>query len=117
MWLGRGLREGLELLCRAYDADAGQAGVLTLLARFCIMRSDWARARELSAAAQQAADSDSTRALALTLQARAHHAEGNYTEAYRAYQTVPSSAHLPEAALTQGWRSWLLRRHAAHFFG
>lgn len=75
--------------------------MLTLLARFCIMRSDWARARELAAAAQQAADSDSTRALALTLQARAHHAEGNYTEAYRAYQTVLSIADLAEALQSQ----------------
>ncbi|BDA40854.1 RNA polymerase-associated protein CTR9 homolog [Coccomyxa sp. Obi] len=82
----KGLREGLDLLCRAYDADPGQPGVLTLLARFCIQRGDWQRAKELAAAAHQAAEFDSTRALALTLQARAHHAEGNYNLAYRAYQ-------------------------------
>ncbi len=88
--LSRGFREGLDLLCRAYDADPGQPGVLSLLARFCIQRGDWQRARELATAAHAASESAGARALALTLQARAHHAEGNYNLAYRSYQQVYS---------------------------
>lgn len=95
MCLFRGLREGLDYLCRAYDADAGQPGVLTLLARFSVQRGDWQRTKELASAALQAATTDDTRALALTLQARAHHAQDNFNDAYRCYQQVcchPSSA-------------------------
>jgi uncharacterized protein HemY len=94
----RGVREGLELLCRAYDADAGQPGVLTLLARFCILRSDWERAKNLATAALQAATTDETRAMALTLQARAHHAQGNFNDAYRCYQQVCSRISLCHSA-------------------
>ena len=103
MYVCRGLREGLDLLCRAYDADPGQPGVLTLLARFCIQRGDWQRARELAAAAHAAAESEGTRALALTLQARAHHAEGNYNHAYRSYQQVLALSCFQSRVMQPAW--------------
>lgn len=66
----RGAREGLDLLCRAYGADAGHPGVLALLAQCSLARGDTARASTLAAAAAEAADADDARAEALSLQAR-----------------------------------------------
>lgn len=67
---GRGAREGLDLLCRAYGVDAGHPGVLALLAQCSLLRGDTARASTLAAAAAEAADADDARAEALSLQAR-----------------------------------------------
>lgn len=64
--------------------------MLTLLSRFSIQRGDWQRAKDLANAALQAATTDETRALALTLLARAHHAQGNFNDAFRSYQQVRS---------------------------
>jgi hypothetical protein len=67
---GRGAKEGLDLLCRAYGADPGHPGVLAALAACSLLRGDTVRAGALAAAAAEAADADDARAEALSLQAR-----------------------------------------------
>ena len=84
-------REGLALLCRAYEAHAGHAGVLALLAQHCLVRDDAARACTLATAALEAADSDAGRSHALSILGRTHHAAGNLREAYSCYQQVQDS--------------------------
>ncbi|KAK9844132.1 hypothetical protein WJX81_005444 [Elliptochloris bilobata] len=111
----RGAREGLDLLCRAYGADAGHPGVLALLAQCSLARGDAGRASTLASAAAEAADADDARAEALSLQARlrntitgvqqararhaaarAHHAAGRLADAYRCYQQASKlDARLP----------------------
>jgi tetratricopeptide (TPR) repeat protein len=87
------MREGMGYLCRAYDADPGQPGALIILARLCLLRGDAGRARELARAALAAAGTDAARAAALALQGRAHHAAGQWADAYRCYSQV---GHAPQ---------------------
>jgi len=45
---GRGAKEGLDLLCRAYGADPGHPGVLAALAACSLLRGDTVRAGALA---------------------------------------------------------------------
>jgi hypothetical protein len=37
----RGLKAGLELLCRAYETDPSHPGILSMLAQVCLKRGDY----------------------------------------------------------------------------
>jgi RNA polymerase-associated protein CTR9 len=90
----QGLADCLRHLLTAFQLQPGHVGVLTHLAHYCLLQGSHERAEALARAALEGAEAlpgpaaDGPRAEAMTLLARALHAQGRMDEARAEYAKV-----------------------------
>ncbi|KAG2487876.1 hypothetical protein HYH03_013459 [Edaphochlamys debaryana] len=108
----QGLADCLRNLLTAYQLDPGHVGVLAHLAHYCLLQGEAAKAEALARAALEGAEAlppgsaEAARAEALTLLARAYHAQGRVDEARAEYAkacALDKRSPLPRLGMAQGY--------------
>ncbi|DBA73696.1 TPA: hypothetical protein ACH3X2_009676 [Trebouxia sp. C0005] len=93
-------REGLQLLCQAYDSDPRNPAVLNLLAHYCLTRKEYSKVKRLAQSALRSGVDNQNRAQSYLLLARACHADGQIQDAVNYYSQAHSlDSSLPLAKL------------------